>query len=324
MDNLAPITKTIQKEIELFQTSFSRALDGHNPDFQGILDYIAKTEGKRIRPVILFLSAQLCGIINQKTIDYAVILELLHTATLIHDDVVDNASERRGKASINARFDNRSAVLTGDYILSLAIIQGINTQNFEVLDIMGNLARNLIDGELTQMASSQASIVSESRYFDVIRKKTAILLSSCTQLGAISVSASRENTICLRTIGENLGVCFQIRDDIFDYFDQGEIGKPTGNDIREGKVTLPLIYALNTAPAEIAQPLLSIIENQDFTADNILKLTNFAKEYRGIDYAYSYMEKIKAKILLLLDQFPDSETKNALINLTDYIIERKK
>jgi octaprenyl-diphosphate synthase len=177
---------------------------------------------------------------------------------------------------------------------------------------------------LTQLASSQNSIINENRYFEVIKKKTAVLLASCTELGAISVNAEREDTDSLRIIGENLGICFQIKDDIFDYFEQGEIGKPTGNDIREGKVTLPLIYAFNTAPEEIAQPLLSIIENQEFTADNILKLTNFAKEYKGIEYAYSYMETIKEKILVRLNQFPDSEAKTAMVNLIDYIIERKK
>ena len=324
MDTINPIVKPIQKEIETFQKFYSDALCGHNSEFQAVIEYVARANGKQIRPIILLLSAKLCGKINQDTIDYAIILELLHTATLIHDDVVDNALERRRQPSVNAKFDNRIAVLLGDYILSLAITNGVKTRSFEVLDIMSKLAHNLSDGELAQLTSSKNFIVDESCYFEVIRKKTAVLLSSCTEMGALSVNASIENINILRTIGENLGLCFQIRDDIFDYFEQGEIGKPTGNDIREGKITLPLIYAINNAPKEVSKSLIVILKNQNFTEENVLKLTEFAKTYKGIEYAQSKMQEIKEKTIALLDTFPDSEVKEAMISLIDYIIERKK
>ena len=324
MDTINPIVNPIQKEIETFQKFYSDALRGHNSEFQAVIEYVARANGKQIRPIILLLSAKLCGEVNQDTIDYAIILELLHTATLIHDDVVDNALERRGQPSVNAKFDNRIAVLLGDYILSLAITNGVKTRSFEVLDIMSKLAHNLSDGELAQLTSSKNFIVDESYYFEVIRKKTAVLLSSCTEMGALSVNASIENINILRVIGENLGLCFQIRDDIFDYFEQGEIGKPTGNDIREGKITLPLIYAINNAPKEVSEPLIVILKNQNFTEENVLKLTEFAKTYKGIEYAQSKMQEIKEKTIALLDTFPDSEVKEAMISLIDYIIEREK
>lgn len=318
------IIQPIQKEIETFQTLFNEALQGHNLEIQEMLDYIAGTNGKRIRPIILFLSARLCGTINRQTIEYAIIVELLHTATLIHDDVVDNTAERRGRSSINAKFDNQSAVLLGDYILSLAIVRGIKTRNFEALEVMGKLAQHLSEGELSQLFFSKNQLINEKNYFEIIRKKTAILLASCTELGAISVNADRDDIDFLRRIGENLGICFQIKDDIFDYFEQGDIGKPTGNDIREGKITLPLIYALNTAPKAVSDTMLAIVREQDYSHENILKLTGFAKKYKGIEYARSYMQSIKEETITLLARYPDSEVKTALIDLVSYIIEREK
>ncbi|GHV71870.1 octaprenyl-diphosphate synthase [Bacteroidia bacterium] len=299
-------------------------LQGHNDDFQSMINFVSSRNGKRIRPLILLLSAKLCGETNQKTIDYAIILELLHTATLIHDDVVDNTMERRSQPSANAKYDNRLAVLLGDYILSLAITQAVLAQNFAILNIISRLAQNLAEGELTQLISSKELLFDEKRYFEVIWKKTAVLLSSCSEMGALSVDASPENREKLRLIGENLGICFQIKDDIFDYFEQGEIGKPTGNDIREGKITLPLIHALKTAPKEISDAMFAIIQKKNYSPENIKQLTDFAKAYHGIEYAQSKMLEIKEKTITLLNDFPDSETKTALIHLIDYIIEREK
>ncbi|MDR1632444.1 MAG: polyprenyl synthetase family protein [Dysgonamonadaceae bacterium] len=324
MDKLTVITQSVQKEIEVFNRFFCASLQSHNNDFQSMIDFISGRNGKRIRPIVLILSAKLCGETNQKTIDYALILELLHTATLIHDDVVDNTMERRAQPSANAQFDNRIAVLLGDYILSLAIAHGVRVQNNIVMKIISRLAQNLAEGELTQLIASKEAIVDEERYFDVIRKKTAILLSSCSEMGALSVNATPVTRKQLRLIGENLGLCFQIRDDIFDYFDQGEIGKPTGNDIREGKITLPLIHALQTAPQTVSSAMLEIISKQDFTPENIRQLIEFAKEYNGIEYAQSKMQEIKAKTLELLAAFPCSEAKTAMIDLIGYIIERDK
>ncbi|GHT86168.1 octaprenyl-diphosphate synthase [Bacteroidia bacterium] len=324
MNKLIIISQSVQGEMEAFNRLFAEMLQGHNDDFQSMINFVSSRNGKRIRPLILLLSAKLCGETNQKTIDYAIILELLHTATLIHDDVVDNTMERRSQPSANAKYDNRLAVLLGDYILSLAITQAVLAQNFAILNIISRLAQNLAEGELTQLISSKELLFDEKRYFEVIWKKTAVLLSSCSEMGALSVDASPENREKLRLIGENLGICFQIKDDIFDYFEQGEIGKPTGNDIREGKITLPLIHALKTAPKEISDAMFAIIQKKNYSPENIKQLTDFAKAYHGIEYAQSKMLEIKEKTITLLNDFPDSETKTALIHLIDYIIEREK
>jgi octaprenyl-diphosphate synthase len=221
-----------------------------------------------------------------------------------------------------AQFDNCRAVLLGDYILSRAIVQGVETQSMRVLNILADLAQNLSEGELMQLMISPINI-DEQRYFEVIQKKTAMLLASCSEMGAISVGADAEKTKTLRTIGNNLGLCFQLKDDVFDYFEQGELGKPTGNDIREGKISLPLIHALQIAPEEQSTPVMAILREQDFSSGNIKRLIDFAKEYHGIEYAYGKMQQIKTETLELLAQFPDSEAKSAMIQLIDYIIERK-
>jgi octaprenyl-diphosphate synthase len=318
------ITQSVQKELEKFNELYMKALNSSVNYFQFMLDFISEKKGKRIRPLILILSAKLCGEITQKTLDYAVILELLHTATLIHDDVVDNTPERRGQPSVMAKYDNRAAVLLGDYILSQAIVRGVRTENPTILKIMAHLAQNLAEGELTQLISSSEIIIDEDRYFEIIRKKTAVLLASCSEMGALSVNADMEKTKILRLIGANLGICFQIKDDIFDYFEQGNIGKPTGNDIREGKITLPLIHALKMAPKEKAEQMVSVIRNQDFSQENIKQLIDFAKEHKGIEYAHVKMQEIKEKTIDLLNRFPDTPIRTAMIDLIDYIIEREK
>jgi octaprenyl-diphosphate synthase len=324
MNNLNFIAQPVKKEMDAFNRLFTENLHGHNSDFQSMIDFISGKNGKRIRPLILLLSAKLGGEPYDKSVDYAVMLELLHTASLIHDDVVDNTMERRGQLSVNAKYDNRVAVLLGDYILAMAITKAILSQNFAVLDIISRLAQNLAEGELAQLIASKELRFNEKHYYEVIWKKTAFLLSSCSEMGAISVNASPEKREKLRLIGENLGMCFQIKDDIFDYFDQGSLGKPTGNDIREGKITLPLIYALNAASKSESDQILALIQNRDYSPETVQQLTNFAKENHGIEYAYSKMQEIKENTLALLNDFPDSEAKTSLIQLNDYIIEREK
>ena len=324
MNNLNIIAQPVEKEMDVFNRLFMDALHGHNEDFQSMIDFISGKNGKRIRPLILLLSAKLCGEPNKQTLDYAIILELLHTATLIHDDVVDNTMERRGQFSVNAKYDNRIAVLLGDYILAMSITKAILSQNFTILDIISRLAQNLAEGELAQLIASKELLFNEEHYFEVIWKKTAFLLSSCAEMGAISVNATHEQQEKLRLIGENLGMCFQIRDDIFDYFEQGNLGKPTGNDIREGKITLPLIYALKTAPKSDSDRILSLIQNRNYSPETVRQLTDFAKENKGIEYAQAKMREIQGKIIELLADFPDSEAKASLVQLCDYIIERER
>jgi octaprenyl-diphosphate synthase len=198
------------------------------------------------------------------------------------------------------------------------------TQSLPILGIISRLALNLAEGELSQLASANGSILDEEHYFEIIRKKTAVLISSCTEIGALSVGASKQTIEKFRLFGEYLGICFQIKDDIFDYFEQGEIGKPTGNDIREGKVTLPLLHALKNGNQEESDKMLQIIKNKDFTAENIDTLISFAKENNGIQYAYSKMDEIKEKAVSILAEYPDSEAKKSLLDLVDYVIERKK
>ncbi|MDR0427104.1 MAG: polyprenyl synthetase family protein [Dysgonamonadaceae bacterium] len=318
------IIQSVQKELALFDKLFEEALYNREHNFQFMVDFISGRRGKKIRPIILFLSAKLCGIPTTKTIEYAVIIELLHTSSLLHDDVIDNTMERRGQPSVNAQYNNKAAVLIGDFILSQAIIRGVNTENISVLKLFSNLAQNLIEGELIQLVASSDNTIHEKQYFEIIHKKTAVLISSCTELGAMSVHAEPEKVEILRLIGENLGICFQIKDDLFDYFEQGKIGKPTGNDIREGKITLPLIYALNNAPTDKSQAIREIIQNQNFNRENTEILISFAKEYNGIGYAQQKMNEIKEKTLVLLNEFPDSEIKQLMIDLIDYIIEREK
>jgi octaprenyl-diphosphate synthase len=325
MNNLSHIIKPVEKEMRAFIDLYKESLQGHSADFQSIIDYVSETDGKKIRPLLLLLTAKICGDINQNTLNYALVLELLHNATLIHDDVVDDTKERRGRSSVNAKYDNRTAVLVGDYILSVAIVRAVTTQNMQILNIISNLALNLVEGELRQLSISTGAIIDEAHYFDVIRKKTAILLSSCTEMGALSTGANKETVENFRLFGEYLGICFQIKDDLFDYFEQGEIGKPTGNDIREGKVTLPLIYALKHATdKKESDTILQIIKNADFTTANILLLTNFAKSNGGTDYAQQKMAEYKQKAIGLIENLQDTEAKQSLLRLIDYIIERNK
>ena len=325
MNKLSHIILPVEKEMTTFMDLYNESLSGHSVDFQHIINYVSETKGKKIRPLLLLLTAKICGSVNQNSLNYALILELLHNATLIHDDVVDDTKERRGIFSMNAKYDNRTAVLVGDYILSIAITKAVTTQNMQILSIIANLASNLVEGELRQLTSSNGAIVDESHYFDIIRKKTAILLSSCTEMGALSAGVDEKMVENFRLFGEYLGICFQIKDDLFDYFEQGEIGKPTGNDIREGKITLPLIHALkNDANRKEAELMLEIIKKADFTEKNILLLTDFAKNNGGTDYAGEKMKEYKQKAIDLIENFPQSEAKESLLMLVDYIIERNK
>jgi octaprenyl-diphosphate synthase len=312
-----------QKDLEAFDRLYQEALHTPVNEFQSMLAFVAAKNGKRIRPLVLILSAKLCGDVTIESLKCAVILELLHTATLIHDDVVDDSRERRGQPSVMAQFNNCRAVLLGDYILSRAIKEGVETQNLRILGILADLAQNLAEGELMQLMRSSISI-DEQRYFEVIRKKTAMLLASCAEIGAISAGADEEKTKILRAVGNNLGLCFQLKDDVFDYFEQGELGKPTGNDIREGKISLPLLYALRVAPEEKSASMMAVLHEQDFSAENVKRLIDFAKEYHGIEYAYGKMLEIKNESLELLASFPDSEAKTAMLRMVDYVIEREK
>ena len=317
------IEEPVAGEFARFNEEFESSLRSGTGLLQAAIDQILGATGKHIRPLLVLLSAKACGTITESTINSAVFLELLHTATLIHDDVIDETKQRRGVPSLNAIFDNRVAILTGDYILSTALIRSIQTGDLRIVGIVSNLGRDLSEGEIKQMETADESILDEDCYLQVIYKKTATLLSACTTIGAISAGAGDAQIGIMRRFGELIGYAFQIKDDIFDYFKESHIGKPTGNDIREGKVTLPLLFALQHGGEE-AEAYRRIILAKDFTDEQVERLIDFAKANGGIEYAERRMMDYHDKAIEALDSLPDSPAKKALVDLADYIVCREK
>ena len=302
MDERRKIEEPVSAEFERFNKDFEASLRSETTRLQSAIDVILNSTGKHVRPLLVLLTAKVCGQVTDNTINSAVLLELLHTATLIHDDVIDETKQRRGVPSLNAIFDNRISVLVGDYVLSTALIRSIQTGDLRIVGI----------------------ILDENCYLQVIKKKTATLLSACTEIGAISSGASAEVIALCREFGEYLGYCFQIKDDIFDYFKEANIGKPTGNDIREGKVTLPLLYALRQGREEEAARYLDMILRKDFAAENVDSLIEFAKANGGIEYAEARMKEYHDKAVDVLLRLPESGARTSLIQLADYIMTRSK
>ncbi len=325
MTILDQISEPVKAELQTFNDEFKRSLHSDLHKLQEAIEHIMSAAGKHIRPLLLLLSARSLGNINTFTINSAVFLELLHTASLIHDDVIDETKVRRGKSSLNAIYDNRVSVLVGDYTLSTALARSIQSGNMEIIHIVSTLGCDLAEGELFQMEIADASVIDEDKYFKVIKRKTAALLSACMEIGAISVEADREMIDRFRQIGEYLGYAFQIRDDIFDYFNNDkQIGKPTGNDIREGKVTLPLLYALRSVDSAEKKEIYSLITSKNFTTPNVDRIIEFAKDHGGIEYAEKKMHDFQAKASELMHTIPDSDAKTSLFLLADYIINRNK
>lgn len=322
MIDRSKIEEPVAAEFARFNTEFETSLRSETRLLQKAIDQILSATGKHIRPLLVLLSAKACGEVTESSINVAVFLELLHTATLIHDDVIDETKQRRGVPSLNALFDNRVSVLVGDYILSTALIRSIQTGNLRIIGIVSDLGRDLSEGEIKQMETADESILDEQCYMQVIYKKTATLLAACASIGAISAGADDERVALMRDFGVQLGYAFQIKDDIFDYFKGQQIGKPTGNDIREGKVTLPLLFALRQGGRE-ADELRRIILAKDFTDEHIERLIAFAKAQGGIEYAEKKMEEFQQKAVGLLAQLPDTPAKQSLKILSEYIISRK-
>lgn len=306
-----------------FNEEFEASLRSDTRLLRSAIDHLLNATGKHIRPLLVLLAAEACGGVRENTINAAIFLELLHTATLIHDDVIDETKQRRGVPSLNAIFDNRVAVLVGDYVLSTALIRSIQTGDLRIVGIVSNLGRELSEGEIKQLETADESLIDERLYLQVIRKKTATLLSACAEIGAISAGASDETIAICRRFGELMGYSFQIKDDIFDYFKQGDIGKPTGNDIREGKVTLPLLYALRQDRKEAA-PYMRMILDKDFTDEHIEALIAYAKAKGGIAYAERRMAEYRDQAIATLRELPASPARQALEDLADYIVKRTK
>ena len=310
MKDRSKIEQPVAVEFKRFNDEFAASLRSETNRLQSAIDQILNASGKHIRPLLVLLAAKACGQVTDNTINSAVLLELLHTATLIHDDVIDETKQRRGVPSLNAIFDNRISVLVGDYVLSTALIRSIQTGNLQIIGIVSNLGRDLSEGEIKQLETAEESIIDESCYMQVIRKKTAMLLSACSEIGSISAGASGEMVEKCREFGE--------------YFKEANIGKPTGNDIREGKVTLPLLHALQTGRKEEVDHCLRIINEKDFTVENIDLLIDFAKANGGIEYAEQRMLEYHDKAVGVLKTLPESEAREGLLLLADYIIERRK
>ena len=286
------------------------------------LDHIRQRTGKQMRPMLTLLSAKNYGAISDVTHYAAVALELLHTASLVHDDVVDESSERRGQPSVNASYNNKVAVLVGDYILSTCLLNVSYTKNHKILYYLSELGRTLAAGEILQLQNINSREISEDDYYQVIKQKTASLFETCSSMGALSVGASDEDVEKAKIFGQNLGIIFQIRDDIFDYFDSSEIGKPTGNDMREGKLTLPVIYALTHSDFEPMKALARKVKAGKINADEIAVLVEFTKRQGGIEYAQRKMDEIAVEVRHYIELSVKPELQEAYSVYLDYVIQR--
>lgn len=324
MDRLAKIQQSIEPELARMNAIIRETLESENDLMNTVVSNYLLTKGKQIRPVMVILSAKFFGEVNNHVLHAGAALEMLHNASLIHDDVVDEASLRRGNVTINNQWGNHIAVLIGDFFVSNALSAGIKTGNINIISSLSDLGKELSTGEVDQICNVREHRLNENDYLSMIRKKTASLFRSCVKMGAEAIGVHEKEYKPLAEYAELLGMCFQIRDDIFDYFSNPLIGKPTGNDLREGKVTLPLLYAIATAPEPISYKVKEVLRKGDLNEQEIGILIDFAKEYDGIEYAFTKMREMQSEADKLLDNYQDSEWKEVFRQLFDYIISRDK
>lgn len=323
MDYLSIIKQPISSELCDFIDLFNKSLSHTDGLLSQALEHIRNRAGKRMRPILILLMAKNFGEISDVTQHAAVGLELLHTASLVHDDVVDESGERRGQKSVNAMFDNKVAVLVGDYILSTALLHVSYTHSEIIVRYLAELGRTLSNGEILQLSNIQNQDISEDVYYQVIKQKTAALFEACAAIGALSAGAPEEEIQEAKKFGQNLGIIFQIRDDIFDYYDQANVGKPTGNDMAEGKLTLPVIYALRSTGNQDMLALAKKVKAGTVTKDEIAKLVKFTKENGGIEYADQRMWELHAESVYFLEhEVHDEDVRKSLRAYLDYVIER--
>ena len=323
MMSVKEIMAPVSDEMQDFEARFRKSMESQVPLLDKVTHYVVRRKGKQMRPLFIFLTAKMLGKINDKTYDAATLVELLHTATLVHDDVVDDANERRGFFSVNALWKNKIAVLVGDYMLSKVLLLSIERDNTDLLEVVARAVRKMSEGELLQIEKARRLDITEDVYFDVIRQKTASLIATSCEAAALSVDRSeiREN---MHLFGEYIGIAFQLKDDIFDYGEPGNIGKPTGLDIRERKMTLPLIHAINIAPEEVKSELINIVKNHNENPKKVKRAVNLVIEHGGIDYTHNKMLEYKEKALELLKDIPESNAKTAIKGLVEYTTTRKK
>ena len=324
MDYLSTIRKPIEGEMNNFVELFIQTLSQGEGMLESVLSHIRQRGGKRMRPMLILLTAKNYGGVSSVTQNAALGLELLHTASLVHDDVVDESDLRRGQPSVNATYNNKVAVLVGDYILSTALLRVALSDNHEIVQELAELGRTLAAGEILQLSNISNQEISEDVYYQVIDKKTAVLFEACCKLGAISVGAPREVVEKAAKFGHNIGMIFQIRDDIFDYYDSAEIGKPTGNDMLEGKLTLPIIYSLTHFKNDAVLNLAKKVKAGTINQDEIAVLIEFAKQYGGIKYAEKKMEDFAKECESFIEECVKPELKDSFRAYLDYVIQRNK
>ena len=321
MDVLTQIRKPVEREMKDFESLFSITLQHQNPLLTTALQHIMSRKGKLMRPILILLAAKKYGVVNEAVLHAAVSLEMLHTASLVHDDVVDESGERRGQSSLNALMDNKAAVLVGDYLLSTSLQHAAMAGNVRVVGLVARLGQTLSDGELQQLSNVKSDKISENQYFEVIRSKTASLFAVCAEVGALLSGASEEEIRRLGEFGTHVGICFQIRDDVFDYYDT-EVGKPTGNDMKEGKLTLPVIHAVMQPGAETWRGLALKVRAGKATEDEIKSLVDFTKRSGGIEYARQKMDEIRERGLAFIGGDGNAEVGEALRLYMDFVLKR--
>ncbi|MFT6211237.1 MAG: octaprenyl-diphosphate synthase [Bacteroidia bacterium] len=310
--------------MEEFEGRFRSSMRSEVALLDKITRYIVKRKGKQMRPMFVFLTAKMLSGTNDQTYRAATLIELLHTATLVHDDVVDDADRRRGFFSINALWKNKVAVLVGDYLLSRGLLLAVKHKDFHLLEITSNAVQEMSEGELLQMEKARKLDITEEVYFNIIRQKTASLIASCCAAGAASVSEDKDVIEQMRLFGETVGIAFQIRDDLFDYGSAIDIGKPTGIDIKEKKMTLPLIYALNSSDRSEKRYIINTIKNHNTDEKRVAKVIEMVREKGGIEYTVSHMKEYQQKALSMLESYPDNEARTSLVDLVNFVIDRTK
>lgn len=324
MNTIREIKKPIQQEMLLFEKKFKSSLNSNVPLLDKILHYIVKRKGKQMRPMFVFLSGKLFGDVNESSFRAASLIELLHTATLVHDDVIDDANMRRGFFSINALWKNKIAVLVGDYLLSQGLLMSLENQEYDLLQIVSKAVKEMSEGELLQIEKARKLDIEEDVYFEIIRQKTATLIAACCACGAVAANQDKETVERMRKFGELIGIAFQMKDDLFDYYNEDLIGKPTGIDIKEQKMTLPLIYTLKNSDKKQKKFIIQTVKNHNTNSERVAEVLDIVKRSGGIDYTIDKMKSYQKKALQVLKTFDDNESRKSLELLVNFVIERKK
>ncbi len=324
MNTIKEIKKPIQQEMLLFEKKFKDSLNSKVPLLDKILHYIVKRKGKQMRPMFVFLSGKLFGEINESSFRAASLIELLHTATLVHDDVIDDANMRRGFFSINALWKNKIAVLVGDYLLSKGLLMSLENEEYDLLQIVSKAVKEMSEGELLQIEKARKLDMEEDVYFEIIRQKTATLIAACCACGAVTAKQDKETVKRMRKFGELIGIAFQMKDDLFDYYNEDVIGKPTGIDIKEQKMTLPLIYTLRNCDRKQKKFIIQTVKNHNTNNERVSKVLEIVKKSGGINYTVEKMKAYQEEALRLLKTFDDNESRKSLELLVNFVIERKK